>query len=131
MSIKQLLITSSFFLAITFVSQHALAQVMELKEFGDNPGQLSASYYLPDKQAANQKNPALVVLLHGCAQQGESLAQQSGLLGLATQQQFALLMPQQGLENNIKRCFNWYSAADYTKGSGENLSIINMITTFF
>ena len=64
----------------------------------------------------------------GVPQQGDELALQSGLFGLAKKHNFALLVPQQGLSNNIKRCFNWYSADDYTRGSGETLSIKNMIS---
>jgi len=118
-------------LAITLLlfSHHSLAEFSKLKTFGANPGDLEASYYLPEINDTNNSSPALVVLLHGCAQQAETLAQQSGLLGLAAQHNFALLLPQQGLSNNIKHCFNWYSADDYTKNKGETLSIINMITT--
>ncbi|PHQ57967.1 MAG: hypothetical protein COA30_01525 [Sulfurimonas sp.] len=64
--------------------------------------------------------------MHGCAQYGEELALKSGLLGLAKKYDFAVLMPQQGLNNNIKLCFNWYSSEDYSKDKGESLSIKNM-----
>ncbi len=106
------------------LSQHTLANFTTLTTFGDNPGELSASYYTPSEQPIN-----LVVLLHGCVQSGETLAQQSGLLALAKQHNFALLMPQQNQNNNIKNCFNWFSEQDTNKNSGENLSIKNMITT--
>tara|TARA_R110001583_G_scaffold12410_4_gene55151 strand:- start:3536 stop:4519 length:984 start_codon:yes stop_codon:yes gene_type:complete len=121
----------TFFLAITLFlfSQHSFAEFIELTSFGENPGDLKASYYLPKMDDSNNASPALVVLLHGCAQQAEALAQQSGLAGLAKQHNFALLLTQQGLTNNIKHCFNWYSADDYTKDKGETLSIKNMITT--
>lgn len=121
----------TFFLAITLtlLSHHSFAAITELENFGANPGDLEASYYLPEENKSSSKIPALVVLLHGCAQQGEQLAQQSGLLGLAKKHGFALLLPQQALTNNIKRCFNWYSSDDFSKGKGESLSIKNMITT--
>jgi poly(hydroxyalkanoate) depolymerase family esterase len=117
--LKQLI--SSFF-AFTF-SFSAFASFTTLDNFGANPGDLEVSYYAPQS-----KNLQIVVLLHGCAQHGEELAQKSGLLGLAKEHNFALLLPQQGLTNNIKRCFNWYSDDDYTKNLGESLSIKNMIT---
>lgn len=113
-----------FFLLTLAVSLSAQADFLKLEKFGANPGDLEASYFTP-----NIENPALVVLLHGCAQYGNELAQQSGLLGLAKKHNFALLLPQQGLSNNIKRCFNWYSADDYTEGLGENLSLKNMIVS--
>ncbi|MCW8831790.1 MAG: PHB depolymerase family esterase [Colwellia sp.] len=114
------------FLAMTLIlfSQHSFAEFTVLEAFGDNPGSLEASYFTPQA-----KSPALVVLLHGCAQNGEQLAQQTGLLGLAKKHQFALLLPQQALSNNIKRCFNWYSTDDYSRDKGESLSLKNMIAT--
>ncbi|SEL64852.1 esterase, PHB depolymerase family [Colwellia chukchiensis] len=111
-------ITSALF------SVKGYAQFTALTEFGDNPGELSASY-LP----ASDSNDNLLVLLHGCVQQGQALAQQSGLLSLAKNKGFALLIPQQSSTNNIKGCFNWFSTQDIEKNQGESLSIKNMITT--
>jgi len=122
MSIIKTLKTASLALIISIASQPSFAQFIKLNTVGDNPGNLSASYFAPKTPA-----PSIVVLLHGCAQSGEALAQQSGLLALAKKNNFALLVPQQSLDNNIKRCFNWYSVNDYAKNVGENLSIKNMI----
>lgn len=113
----------TLFLVLSFHFS-TLASFTELQNYGDNPGSLEASYFSPKTQF-----PTLVVLLHGCVQNGEQLAQKSGLLSLAKQHKFALLIPQQGLANNIKRCFNWYSADDYSKDKGETLSLKNMITS--
>jgi len=97
-------------------------QFSSLQNFGDNPGQLSASYYTPSSQPSS-----LVVLLHGCVQDAQQLAINSGLLGLVQTHNVGLLLPQQHDSNNIKRCFNWFSPADTDKDSGETRSIINMI----
>lgn len=94
-----------------------------LAQFGKNPGQLSASYYAPSSPNA------MVVLLHGCVQQAQTLAKNSGFLSLAKANNVALLLPQQDSRNNIKSCFNWFSPTDTEPGSGETASIINMITT--
>lgn len=110
-------------------SHYSFAEFIELKGFGDNPGDLTASYYKPKINNSNSSPTPLVVLLHGCAQQAENLAKKSGLLGLAEQKNFTLLMPQQGLTNNVKRCFNWYSEEDFTKNKGETLSLKNMVTS--
>lgn len=109
---------------LTFFSQQAFAQFKALTHFGSNPGELTASYF-----ATNQQNSDLVILLHGCAQSGEALAEQSGLVGLAQAHHFSLLVPQQHQRNNIKSCFNWFSPQDTDKNSGETLSLINMINT--
>jgi len=112
-----IIITTAFFSASSFAKQTALI------EFGDNPGDLSASYY------HETSNKSLIVLLHGCVQQGERLAEQTALLALANKKQFSLLIPQQSQNNNIKGCFNWFSSQDIEKNQGESLSIKNMITT--
>lgn len=109
---------------IPFVSVSSVAAQSALTDFGSNPGELTASYV---QGAKGNKN--LIVLLHGCVQQGELLAQQSGLLALAKQKKFSLLMPQQSTNNNIKGCFNWFSQQDIEKNQGESLSIKNMIST--
>ena len=110
--------TTVFFTSASFAKSSALI------EFGSNPGELSASYYQGD-----MSNKNLIVLLHGCVQQGELLAEQSGLLSLAQKKKFSLLIPQQSQNNNIKGCFNWFSTQDIEKNQGESLSIKNMINT--
>ncbi len=106
------------------VSFSSTANFQALTYFGDNPGELTASYLLP-----SQKNSSLVVLLHGCVQNGETLAKQSGFVELAKQHHFTLLIPQQSEKNNVKSCFNWFSDQDSGKDKGEVLSIKNMILT--
>lgn len=109
---------------IFFFTNTIFAKTSALTEFGNNPGELSASYYQGD---INSKT--LIVLLHGCVQQGERLAEQSGLMALAQKKKFSLLIPQQSQDNNIKGCFNWFSTQDIDKNQGESLSIKNMINT--
>ena len=117
-------LTALLITLIPFVSVSSVAAQSALTDFGSNPGELTASYV---QGAKGNKN--LIVLLHGCVQQGELLAQQSGLLALAKQKKFSLLMPQQSTNNNIKGCFNWFSQQDIEKNQGESLSIKNMIST--
>lgn len=101
-----------------------LVNFQHLSHFGDNPGDLTASYFQPTKQTKS-----LVVFLHGCVQQGEALAKQSGFVSLAKQHNFTLLLPQQSKKNNVTSCFNWFSEQDSDKDQGEVLSIKNMILT--
>lgn len=117
-------ITLSLSSLATLVIAQPLTNFQTLTDFGDNPGELTASYLAPSKQTKS-----LVVLLHGCVQQAESLAKQSGFSALATQYNFTLLLPQQSPKNNVKACFNWFSEQDNGKDQGEVLSIKNMITT--
>lgn len=111
-----------FTFALVVTSQFSFAKFSTLSNFGENPGQLNASYFTPVNPNKN-----LVVLLHGCVQSGELLAEQSGLLDLAAAHHFSVLIPQQIQQNNIKSCFNWFSPQDNSKGKGETLSIINMV----
>lgn len=112
----------TLFSTLSLNSQYAFADFKKLDDFGENPGEITASYYANSKTSDN-----VVVLLHGCVQNGETLAEQSGFLGLAKAHNFTLLLPQQNENNNIKTCFNWFSPQDTTKDQGESLSLINMI----
>jgi len=109
---------------LLFISNSTFAKFQTLASFGDNPGELTASYYQP-KSNIN----SVVVLLHGCVQKGDELAMQSGFVELAEQHNFALLVPQQSKRNNVKSCFNWFSEQDSLKDHGEVLSIKNMVVT--
>ena len=100
----------------------AIADFKSLENFGDNPGDLTASVY-----QSSVKSNELVLILHGCTQNGEQLAKKSGFYQLAQADNFNLLVPQQHSKNNIKDCFNWFSLKDITRDSGELKSIVNMI----
>uniref|UniRef100_UPI003299A8BE PHB depolymerase family esterase n=1 Tax=Ensifer sp. Root423 TaxID=1736534 RepID=UPI003299A8BE len=70
------------------------AALMAVAEFGSNPGRLSMKLFVPPRVAAN---PALVVILHGCRQTPESLADASGFSRLATERGFILLYPRNAI----------------------------------
>jgi poly(hydroxyalkanoate) depolymerase family esterase len=109
--------------------QAAEMPYVPLTSFGDNPGALT-SFYLPVSENLNVPrtgNASLIVLLHGCIQDGVELANKSGLTSLALENNFAVLVPQQSYQNNVKRCFNWFASQDTQLDSGEMLSIKNMI----
>jgi len=118
---KNLILIITFLLA-SLINLPVHAEFTPIKDFGENPGEISASYFSP---IANTKN--LVVLLHGCVQNGEQLAKQSGFQALAKQHNFTLLLPQQTKSNNIKSCFNWFSEQDINRDQGETLSLKNII----
>lgn len=102
---------------------HASDHYQVLSSFGDNPGELSATFHHVSSA------PALVVLLHGCTQNAQELASDSDLAKFTADAGFDLLMPQQSSNNNMQTCFNWYSTDDQQKDKGETASIVNMITT--
>src|SRR5690349_10836852 len=80
--------------------------LVEVKDFGANPGALKMFCYLPPGAA---KRPPLVVVLHGCGQNAAGYDHGAGWSTLAKRYGFALLMPEQPSANNANTCFNWFS----------------------
>jgi poly(hydroxyalkanoate) depolymerase family esterase len=104
----------------------ASSRLIETVGFGSNPGDLKMFSYQPDDQRARQKT-ALVVVLHGCTQTAAGYDTGAGWSTLAERYGFALLMPEQKPTNNANTCFNWFNPEDIAHGSGEALSIRQMI----
>lgn len=98
--------------------------ISESIDFGSNPGDLRMLSYVPAGAAAN---PALVVVMHGCTQTAAGYDVGTGWSALAERYGFALLMPEQKSSNNGNTCFNWFNGDDITRGSGEALSVRQMI----
>mgnify|MGYP005989401895 CR=1 FL=1 len=115
-------------LVIAFTTFNSFASYPDIKfkqlnNFGENPGELSASYLTKNSSVKN-----LIVLLHGCGQNGQTFAKYSGFVEQVNKFDMALLVPQQIKSNNVTTCFNWFSKQDQTITSGEFNSIVNMIT---
>ena len=91
---------------------------------GANPGNLGMFLYLPEPLPSS---PALVVVLHGCAQGAREYAAASGWAQIAARWGFLLLLPEQKRRNNLTRCFNWFRTEDNRRGLGEAHSIYEMI----
>nr|WP_041757280.1 PHB depolymerase family esterase [Bradyrhizobium sp. ORS 278] len=98
--------------------------LVEVEEFGSNPGRLKMFAYVP---AQRQPLLPLVVVLHGCGQGAAEYDLGAGWSTLAKHFGFALLMPEQQRINNPQRCFNWFQSEDITRGQGEVASIREMI----
>nr|WP_282571856.1 PHB depolymerase family esterase [Roseomonas acroporae] len=92
----------------------------EIREFGSNPGALRMVAHLPP---GLPEGAPLVVALHGCHQDAAEYDAASGWSMLADRCGYALLLPEQRLENNQNRCFNWFEPTDTRRDSGEVLSI--------
>lgn len=108
-------------LGSTMLSAQSLTEV---SGFGSNPGNLRMFKWVPNGLPANAP---LVVALHGCTQSAASYDVESGWAQLAQRWQFALLLPQQQSSNNSSTCFNWFESGDISRGSGEALSIRQMV----
>lgn len=103
------------------ISQNSL---VEITDFGANKGNLEMYIYKPIN---NDLKVPLVVVLHGCVQTANEIAEQSGWNTLADANNFMVIYPQQKVENNLNKCFNWYENLDISKNDGESETIKEMI----
>lgn len=99
--------------------------LVEVPEFGTNPGQLSMFVHLPPMPPT--PGAPLLVLLHGCGQTAQRFAADAGWIGLADRLGIPLVLPEQSSENNRGRCFNWFRPLHVKRGFGEALSIRQMV----
>lgn len=100
------------------------ASVQEVTGFGSNPGNLQMFRYVPTGLPSGRP---VVVALHGCTQNAAGYGTSSGWTQLADAFGFTILLPQQKSANNANSCFNWFEPGDTARGSGEALSIKQMI----
>ncbi|MGW4589806.1 extracellular catalytic domain type 1 short-chain-length polyhydroxyalkanoate depolymerase [Amycolatopsis thermoflava] len=100
------------------------AGLQEVTGFGSNPGNLRMFRYAPDGLPAGRP---VVVALHGCTQNATGYATGTGWMKLADQWRVAVVFPQQSSANNANSCFNWFEPADTRRGSGEALSVKQMV----
>jgi poly(hydroxyalkanoate) depolymerase family esterase len=100
------------------------SRLKPLTGFGTNPGKLAAWTHMPESM---EPGAPLVVVLHGCTQTADAYDHGSGWTKLADELGFAVLFPEQQGANNPNRCFNWFDPAKVARGSGEALSIMQMV----
>ena len=105
-------------------SAGAESPLVEISEFGTNPGALKMFAYVPEQLP---RASALVLVLHGCGQTATGYDVGTGWSTLANRYGFALLMPQQQAANNVNTCFNWFNPGDVARGRGEAASIRQMV----
>jgi len=101
------------------------SKLTEVSAFGSNPGNLRMLTYVPPRLPASAP---LVVVLHGGLQTAHAYDEGSGWSMLARRHGFALVYAEQLQANNPNCCFNWFQPHDARRGSGEALSIRQMIT---
>lgn len=110
--------------AVALLAPPAAGALESVPDFGDNPGGLSMHIHRPAHAAPGLP---LVVALHGCQQGAADLDDETGLVALAEETPFVLLLPEQSSENNSLRCFRWFDTRDNRPGRGESASILAMI----
>lgn len=68
----------------------------------------------------------LLVMLHGCAQDAQTLASVSQMNRVAARENFLVLYPEQGRGSNLQGCWNWF-ATRTGQAQGEAEAIASMI----
>ncbi|MEY8141232.1 PHB depolymerase family esterase [Falsihalocynthiibacter sp. CO-5D18] len=113
--------------AIAFVvllNTQSVTALEQVSSFGKNPGNLLMYLHRP---SGLKEGLPLVVALHGCAQTPADFDDETGLVALAEEFPFLLLLPEQRAENMSRRCFRWYDTNDNRPGIGESASILEMV----
>ncbi|MER2268722.1 extracellular catalytic domain type 1 short-chain-length polyhydroxyalkanoate depolymerase [Methylobacterium oxalidis] len=106
------------------VSSTRAAEIVQVQNFGANPGNLLMFKYIPDSLP---RGAPLVVALHGCTQNARQFGTEGGWREVADQLQFVLLLPEQQAANNDALCFNFFSTDHNRRGQGEAASIAQMV----
>jgi poly(hydroxyalkanoate) depolymerase family esterase len=131
--------TSTLLLVAALAAAPSLARaqsaaLVQVTDFGSNPGGLRMWKYVP---ANMPQNAPLVLALHACSQQAADYVK-AGWNPLADKYKFYVLYPEQTTTNNALTCFNWAGnntnpitgqndPANLTRGMGENQSIKQMV----
>jgi len=102
----------------------SFAQMLQLKDFGPNPGELKAYLHLPPDTTSYLP---LVIAMHGCLQDANTYAKETGWNDIADREGFAVLYPEQVQSNNPNKCFSWFLEGDINRDQGETRSIRSMI----
>jgi poly(hydroxyalkanoate) depolymerase family esterase len=106
--------------------QASAASLVEVTNFGDNPGRMRMHVYVPDARPAQ---PAIVVAMHGCGGSGPGFYSSSEFASLANRHGFIVIYPSAQQEAGFGKCFDTWSAAAKRRGGGSDpVSIVSMVT---
>ncbi len=123
---KQCFYFIQLFLLTLLLPIYSTAQnLIEAEDFGQNIGNLRM--YIHTKNVEGDKKLPLVVVLHGCSQNAQKVAEQTGWNELADNYGFVVIYPEQKRSNNMSNCFNWFNKNDIDPNNGESSSILEMI----
>jgi poly(hydroxyalkanoate) depolymerase family esterase len=121
-------IISTLLLALTVsvAPQASAASLVEVTNFGNNPGGMRMHIYVPDTHPAN---PAIVVAMHGCGGTGPGFYAGSEFASLADRYGFIVIYPSAQQQAGFGNCFDtWSDAAKHRGGGSDPVSIVSMVT---
>jgi poly(hydroxyalkanoate) depolymerase family esterase len=110
---------------VVFAPPAAAASLVEVTNFGDNPGNMRMHIYVPDSRPAN---PAIVVAMHGCGGSGPGFYSSSEFASLADRYGFIVIYPTATQSAGFGNCFDtWSDAAKRRGGGSDPVSIVSMV----
>ncbi len=112
--------------AVTLAYPAAAAGLVQVTNFGSNPGGMEMYVYVPNTHPAN---PAIVVAMHGCGGTGPGFYSGSEFASLADRYGYIVIYPSAEQQAGFGKCFDTWSDAAKTRGGGSDpVSIVSMIT---
>ncbi len=103
----------------------AAASLVQVTNFGNNPGNMQMYVYVPDSHPAN---PAILVAMHGCGGSGPGFYSGSEFASLADRYGFVVIYPTATQSAGFGNCFDtWSDAAKHRGGGSDPVSLISMI----
>jgi poly(hydroxyalkanoate) depolymerase family esterase len=120
------LFTALLTLAGVLAPQASAASLVEVTNFGNNPGGMRMHVYVPDTRPAK---PAIVVAMHGCGGSGPGFYSGSEFASLAGRRGFIVIYPSAQQQAGFGKCFDtWSAAAKQRNGGSDPVSIVSMVT---
>jgi poly(hydroxyalkanoate) depolymerase family esterase len=93
--------------------------------FTSDAGTRRWKLWVPRGYDATRRRP-LVVMLHGCTQDPDDLARGTRVTEHADRRDLLVLLPEQPVSANVKKCWNWYDPAHQARDAGEPALIAGM-----
>ena len=104
----------------------AAAGLVQLTNFGNNPGGMEMYVYVPNNHPAN---PPIVVAMHGCGGSGPGFFSGSEFASLADRYGYIVIYPSAEQQAGFGKSFDTWSAAAKVRGGGSDpVSIASMVT---
>jgi poly(3-hydroxybutyrate) depolymerase len=95
-------------LTIPVLQPASAASLVQVTNFGNNPGGMLMHIYVPNTRPAN---PAIVVAMHGCGGSGPGFYSGSEFASLADRYGFIVIYPSAQQEAGFGKCFDTWSGA--------------------
>ena len=103
--------------AVLVAHPAAAASLVQVTNFGNNPGGAQMWVYVPDTHPAN---PAIVVAMHGCGGSGPGFYSSSEFASLADRYGFIVIYPTAVQQAGFGNCFDTWSDAAKVRGGGSD-----------